>query len=62
MLRVFVMVYAMICKKAGGALPPAGETFIASASVDTVWTGTQAQYDQLTPDANTLYFIEEEGA
>ena len=59
MLRVFVMVYTMICKK---ALPPAGESFIASASVDTVWTGTQAQYDQLTPDAHTLYFIEEEGA
>lgn len=23
------------------------------------WSGTQAQYDALTPDANTLYFIEE---
>jgi len=23
------------------------------------WVGTQAQYDGLTPDANTLYFIEE---
>ena len=24
---------------------------------DKIWTGTQAQYDNLTPDANTLYFI-----
>ena len=23
------------------------------------WTGTQAQYDGLTPDANTIYFVEE---
>lgn len=63
MLRAFVMVYAMICQKAGGSLPPAGKSFIASSTVNTVWTGTQEQYDQITtPDANTLYFIEEEGA
>ena len=24
---------------------------------DTIWTGTQAEYDNLTPDADTLYFI-----
>jgi hypothetical protein len=24
-----------------------------------IWVGTQAEYDLLTPDANTLYFIEE---
>ena len=24
---------------------------------DTIWTGTQAEYDALTPDADTLYFI-----
>lgn len=24
---------------------------------DKIWTGTQAEYDGLTPDANTLYFI-----
>lgn len=24
---------------------------------DKIWTGTQAQYDGLSPDANTLYFI-----
>lgn len=24
-----------------------------------LWVGTQAEYDGLTPDANTLYFIEE---
>jgi hypothetical protein len=29
-----------------------------NASVDTkIWVGTQAQYDALTPDADTLYFI-----
>lgn len=30
-----------------------------SASNLTLWTGTQSEYDNLTPDANTLYFIEE---
>lgn len=24
---------------------------------EKIWTGTQAEYDNLTPDANTLYFI-----
>lgn len=24
---------------------------------DKIWTGTQAQYDGLSPDADTLYFI-----
>lgn len=24
---------------------------------DKIWTGTQAEYDGLSPDANTLYFI-----
>ena len=24
-----------------------------------IWVGTQGEYDNLTPDANTLYFIEE---
>ena len=32
---------------------------ISSTSVATIWTGTQAQYEALTPDANTLYFIQE---
>lgn len=31
--------------------------FIGSASVTSIWTGTQAQYEALTPDTNTLYFI-----
>ena len=31
--------------------------FVGSASVTSIWTGTQAQYEALTPDANTLYFI-----
>ena len=26
-------------------------------SVNKIWSGSQAQYDGLTPDANTLYFI-----
>lgn len=26
----------------------------------TLWVGTQAQYDLLTPDSNTIYMIEEE--
>jgi hypothetical protein len=24
---------------------------------DKIWTGTEAEYNALTPDANTLYFI-----
>lgn len=31
--------------------------FVDSTSVTSIWTGTQAQYEALTPDANTLYFI-----
>jgi hypothetical protein len=35
-------------------------TNIASASVSTIWTGTQAEYDAITTkDVNTLYFIVE---
>ena len=26
---------------------------------DKIWTGTEAEYDDLTPDADTLYFITE---
>jgi hypothetical protein len=26
---------------------------------DTIWTGTEAQYSNLSPDADTLYFITE---
>ena len=29
------------------------------AAYVSVWIGTQAAYDLLTPDANTLYLIEE---
>ena len=36
----------------GEAYPPASKL-----DADKIWTGTQAQYDALTPDANTLYFI-----
>lgn len=25
--------------------------------IDALWLGSQAQYDALTPDANTIYFI-----
>ena len=31
---------------------------VVSVSVRTVWTGTQAEYDALTPDPDTLYFIQ----
>ena len=30
---------------------------IATVNAGTIWTGTQAKYDNLTPDADTLYFI-----
>lgn len=33
--------------------------FVDSTSVTSIWAGTQAQYEALTPDANTLYFIQE---
>ena len=29
----------------------------SSVSLTNLWTGTQASYDALTPDANTIYFI-----
>ena len=29
-------------------------------AIPVVWHGTQAEYEQLTPDANTIYLIEEE--
>lgn len=32
---------------------------VSSSAVSSIWTGTQAEYDLLTPDANTLYLIEE---
>ena len=36
-----------------------GETYPPESKLDAdkIWTGTQAEYDNLTPDANTLYFI-----
>jgi hypothetical protein len=27
-------------------------------TITSIWVGTQVQYDALTPDANTLYFIQ----
>lgn len=30
-----------------------------STTISAIWTGTQAEYDLLTPDANTLYIIVE---
>lgn len=36
-----------------------GEEGIQSNTVFNIWTGTQEQYSALTPDNNTLYFIEE---
>jgi hypothetical protein len=32
---------------------------LGSISTKDFWTGTQAAYDALTPDSNTIYFIEE---
>ena len=35
-------------------------TNVSSASVSTIWTGTQDEYDAITTkDVNTLYFIVE---
>jgi len=31
---------------------------VASTGVTTIWHGTQVAYDALSPDANTLYFIQ----
>ena len=31
--------------------------FVSSSSVKNIWTGSQSDYDQLTPDENTLYII-----
>lgn len=33
--------------------------FVSSTTTTTIWTGTQAEYDLLTPDLTTLYYIEE---
>lgn len=34
---------------------------LASSDITTIWTGTQAEYDLITPkDVHTLYFIKEE--
>lgn len=34
------------------------QTGVKSATVRNIWTGTQAEYDALTPDPDTLYFIQ----
>ena len=34
--------------------------FVVSTDVSTIWVGTQASYEALTPSNNTLYCIEEE--
>lgn len=30
---------------------------INKPTIPTIWSGTQAQYDLLTPDSNTIYII-----
>lgn len=30
---------------------------VRTGTVQTIWAGTQAEYDALTPDPNTLYFV-----
>lgn len=41
-------------KTPGGYVPA---KFITSETVDNIWTGTLAEYQALTPDSNTIYFI-----
>jgi hypothetical protein len=36
----------------GDAYPPASKL-----DADKIWTGTQTEYDNLSPDTDTLYFI-----
>ena len=47
--------------KQGASLGIAGDNSLQVQTVDSIplkfWTGTQAAYDLLTPDAATLYFI-----
>ena len=35
------------------------EIYMTPNTYNEIWVGTQAEYDLLTPDANTLYFIKE---
>ena len=35
-----------------------GTAVDSPTTVTNVWVGTQVEYDALTPDANTLYFIQ----
>ena len=47
--------------KQGASLGIAGDNSLQVQTIDSTplkfWTGTQANYDLLTPDANTLYFV-----
>jgi len=35
-----------------------GNATDSPTTITGIWVGTQVQYDALTPDANTLYFIQ----
>jgi hypothetical protein len=41
----------------GGTGGTGGNTVEGLNGVSSIWQGTQAEYDALTPDANTIYFI-----
>ena len=44
-----------------GPQGPKGDGNVSSTSINTIWTGTQTQYDALgTYDETTLYFIDQE--
>ena len=55
----------MKCDICGGELEVVdvlefSEEGIISETVNTIWTGTEEQYEALTPKTDTLYFIEGE--
>jgi len=40
-----------------GLAPSSGTIDVRTTTELFYWSGSQAQYDALTPDANTIYFI-----
>ena len=44
--------------KASAVSTKIGTAVGSPTTVTNVWVGTQVQYDALTPNANTLYFIQ----
>lgn len=57
-LKLILVFFNLSKKYTDSAVAHAG---VQSDTVDTIWTGTQAQYDAIDQkDDSTLYFIEEE--